>query len=84
MQSTSDENKPKTLNSSSTIVEITAYRAGCIFNEGTLVLLIVMNSLGINCGSTVYRHADKTDSDRITVVIKYVDEIIRESRMQHR
>lgn len=38
------------MNGGCTIAEISAYVVACVFDESTLVLLMFMNALVINCG----------------------------------
>ncbi|XP_044586088.1 uncharacterized protein LOC123266122 [Cotesia glomerata] len=75
---------PKTVNTSSTIVQIAAYIATCIFNEGTNPLLMIMDTLGLNCGSNSHRYAEKLDAARVQVADQRANDNTREGRMLHR
>lgn len=74
----------KNCNSSSNILNIGAYIAACAFNEGTRSLLMIANSLGMNCGPNAHRYADKIDAECIRLVNKRAEENTRGDRMQRR
>ncbi|XP_044585305.1 uncharacterized protein LOC123265584 [Cotesia glomerata] len=75
---------PKTVNTSSTIVQIAAYIATCIFNEGTNSLLMIMDTLGLTCGSNSHRYAEKLDAARVKVADQRANDNTREGRMLRR
>ncbi|XP_044581671.1 uncharacterized protein LOC123263182 [Cotesia glomerata] len=75
---------PKTVNTSSTIAQIAAYIATYIFNEGTNSLLMIMDTLGLNCGSNSHRYAEKLDAARVKVADQRVNDNTREGRMLRR
>lgn len=56
---------PKIYHSGSNIVEIAAYIAICIFNEGTSSLLKIFEAMGVNCGPNIHLYAAKKDEERI-------------------
>ncbi|XP_074098281.1 uncharacterized protein LOC141526972 [Cotesia typhae] len=75
---------PKTVNTSYTIVQIAAYVAMCIFNEGINSLLVLMNTLGLNCGPNSHRYAERMDAARMKVADKRANDNTREGRLQRR
>ncbi|XP_044579116.1 uncharacterized protein LOC123261532 [Cotesia glomerata] len=75
---------PKTVNTSSTIVQIAAYIATCIFNECTNSLLMIMDTLGLNCGSNSHRYAEKLDAARVKVADQRANDNTRKGRMLRR
>lgn len=56
---------PKHLNCGSKIIEIAAYLAGGMFNEGYVFILKVMNDLQVEIGPSCKQFADMYDSNRI-------------------
>lgn len=75
---------PKTINTSLTIVQLAAYIATSVFNVGMNSLLIIMNTLGLNCGPNSHRYAEKTDAVRVKVADKRANDNTREGRMRRR
>ncbi|CAD6227329.1 GSCOCG00011984001-RA-CDS, partial [Cotesia congregata] len=75
---------PKTLWRSSTVVEIAAYVAACLVNEGSHSLLLIMNSLRIDCGSNSHRYTENRNSERIDLANRRANEDTREGRMHQR
>ncbi|XP_074096699.1 uncharacterized protein LOC141525900 isoform X1 [Cotesia typhae] len=75
---------PKTVNTSYTIVQIAAYVAMCIFNEGINSLLVLMNTLGLNCGPNSHRYVERMDAARMKVADKRANDNTREGRLQRR
>ncbi|XP_074111938.1 uncharacterized protein LOC141535740 [Cotesia typhae] len=57
---------PKHLHSGLKVVEISAYIAAGIFNEGYTSILRIMNLLNLNIGTYAKIFADSTDEERIT------------------
>ncbi|XP_052758504.1 uncharacterized protein LOC128202373 [Galleria mellonella] len=57
---------PKHLHSGLKVVEISAYIAAGIFNEGYTSVLRIMNLLNLNIGTYAKIFADSTDEERIT------------------
>lgn len=55
----------KHLNSGLKIVEIAAYLAACLFNEGSSSILSIMNELNIVVGNRSYNFAQEVDNRRI-------------------
>ncbi|XP_074103345.1 uncharacterized protein LOC141530232 [Cotesia typhae] len=67
-----------------TIVQIAAYVAMCIFNEGINSLLVLMNTLELNCGPNSHRYAERMDAARMKVADKRANDNTREGRLQRR
>lgn len=57
---------PKHLSETSVIVEIAAYVAASVFNEGSFALLTFMQDMGISSGSSAHDWARSTDSIRVS------------------
>ena len=57
---------PKHLHSGLKIVEVAAYLAACIFNEGSSTILMVMDELGIVVGNRSFSFAREIDDRRIS------------------
>ena len=57
---------PKHLQSGLKIIEVAAYLAACIFNEGSSSILMVMNELGIKVGSRCSSYAEEIDNRRVS------------------
>ena len=55
----------KSVSGTSTTVEIAAYVAACVFNEGSSVFLTFMAEMGITSGPSAYQWANATDNLRI-------------------
>ncbi|XP_068987314.1 uncharacterized protein [Bombus flavifrons] len=60
------EISPKHSSEASVIVEIAAYVAASVFNEGPFALLTFMQDMGISSGSSAHDWARSTDSIRIS------------------
>ncbi|XP_044580501.1 uncharacterized protein LOC123262383 [Cotesia glomerata] len=57
---------PKHLHSGLKTIEIAAYLAACLFNEGSSSILLVMNELGLIFRNNSFNHAQQSDSQRVT------------------
>ena len=56
---------PKHNFTSGPIVEIAAWIAACLFNEGSTILLNILESMGVNCGANAYNYTVIRDKERI-------------------
>lgn len=75
---------PKVLPAGSKTVEMAAYIAAGIFNEGTAALLYYMNAMGVSLGSNAHSYTDKEDAQRIKISDLRSHESTREGRMARR
>lgn len=75
---------PKIVNSGYIIVELAAYIAAALFNEGNVSLLYMMNALGLSIGPNAHSYVEKEDADRVTTSDRRAHEQTREARMAHR
>lgn len=75
---------PKVLPAGSKTVEMAAYIAAGIFNEGTAALLYYMNAMGVSLGSNAHSYRDKEDAQRIKISDLRSHESTREGRMARR
>lgn len=75
---------PKVAPSGSKTVEIAAYIAAGIFNEGTTSLLYYMNAMGIPLGPNAHSYAEREDAQRVTISNRRSHESTREGRMVRR
>jgi len=75
---------PKIIPCGSKIVEMAAYIAAGIFNEGTASLLYYMKALGLSLGPNAHSFAEKEDAQRITISDRRAHESTREGRMVRR
>ncbi|XP_066583306.1 LOW QUALITY PROTEIN: uncharacterized protein [Prorops nasuta] len=75
---------PKTITSSSVIVEIAAFVGMTLFNEGMNGLLVIMNSIGITCGVNAHYYAQKEENERIALSNQRAEESTREARILRR
>lgn len=60
------------------------YRRNCCSCEGTIVFVIVINALGINCRTNTQQCGEKIDSERVKVADKRINENTRERRMRRK
>lgn len=75
---------PKIIPCGSTIVEIAAYLAAGIFNEGKRSLLYFMNALGLSLGPNIHAYVEKEDAERISISDARAQGSTREGRMSRR
>lgn len=75
---------PKVIPCGSLIVEIAAYTASAMFNEGHTVLLKFFEALGISCGRNMHSYIRQEDKSRIEIAERRVHENTREARMLRR
>lgn len=75
---------PKIMTSGAIVVNIAAYIAAGMFNEGAKSLLFFMNAIGVNCGHNAHSYVKKIDEARIAVAEKRAAESTREGRMKRR
>jgi len=74
---------PKHLSGISVIVEIAAYVAACVFNEGSFALLTFMQDMGIS-GPSAHEWARSTDSMRISRAEQEAEKQTKEGRIRRR
>lgn len=70
---------PKHLSGTSVIVEIAAYVAASVFNEGSLALLTFMQHMGISSASSAHDWARSTDSIRISRHCRKLNNILNKA-----
>ena len=58
---------PKIVSSGAIVVNLAAYIAVGLFNEGSKSLLFYLNSIGVSCGHNAHEYADKIDEARIAL-----------------
>ncbi|XP_077256710.1 uncharacterized protein LOC143894395, partial [Temnothorax americanus] len=75
---------PKIIPAGSRIVEMAAYIAAGIFNEGTAALLYYMHAIGLLLGPNAHSYAEKEDAERVTIADRRAQENTREGRMVRR
>ncbi|XP_025261971.1 uncharacterized protein LOC105256709 [Camponotus floridanus] len=75
---------PKHLSGTSVIVEIAAYVAACVFNEGSFALLTFMQDMGISSGPSAHDWARSTDSMRISRAEQEAEKQTKEGRIRRR
>lgn len=75
---------PKIIPSDFYIVEMAAFIASCIFNEGSKSLLYIMDALGIYLGPNSHLYAEKEDATRISITEKRARENTRKGGMLQR
>lgn len=73
----------KLLNSGAFIVQLSAYIATCVFNEGTSVLLQIMQAMAINTGPYAHQYAALEDKTRIRIAELRAQEATRDARIEH-
>lgn len=56
---------PKHLHSGLKTIEIAAYLAACLFNEGSSSILLIMNELDLIVGQSSFNYAQEHDSQRV-------------------
>ena len=74
----------KSVSGTSTTVEIAAYVAACVFNEGSSAFLTFMAEMGIISGPSAHQWANATDNFRINRADEKAALEIKEGRMQRR
>lgn len=75
---------PKHLHCGRKIIEIAAYIAAGIFNEGYLSVLNIMSDLEIVIGTTCRDYTDKINNSRTTSQNRRSKSIIREQKNIHK
>ncbi|XP_046737741.1 uncharacterized protein LOC124406385 [Diprion similis] len=75
---------PKIVSSGAVVVNLAAYIAAGLFNEGSKSLLFYLNSIGVSCGRNAHEYADKMDEARIALAERRAAESTREGRMLRR
>lgn len=75
---------PKIIPSGLISVETAAYISACVFNEGSITLLKIMEVMGVHSGKNAHEFMKKEDKDRITIAEHRVQETTREARMRRR
>lgn len=66
------------------VLEIATYTAACIFNEGFLLVLKIMEVIGVTIGQTARDYADTVDNARILRAEKTVEANCKEARTSRR
>lgn len=67
----------------SACLSIAVYIAACVFNEGSGVLLKMLQFIGVSCPN-VHKYAEKEDTARIKISDRRVQENTLEGRMRRR
>jgi len=75
---------PKIVSSGAIIVNLAAYIAAGLFNEGSNSLLYFLNTIGISCGHNAHTYVERTDEARISLAEKRAAESTREGRLMRR
>ncbi|XP_015179220.1 PREDICTED: uncharacterized protein LOC107067854 isoform X1 [Polistes dominula] len=75
---------PKIVPCGSKIVEIAAYIAAGMVNEGTKSLLYFMSALGLSLGTAAHAYVDKEDAERVMISNARAHGSTREGRMARR
>ena len=75
---------PKIIPSGMTTVELTAYIAACVFNEGSIALLQIMQVMGVHTGPNAHAYVNKEDQARVTIAERRAQATTREARMRRR
>lgn len=75
---------PKHLPGSSVPVQIAAYTSACMFNEGNITLLKILEALGVQCGRNSHAYVTKQDESRITIAEQRAQAATKEGRMARR
>jgi len=75
---------PKHIFSGRKILEIAAYTAACVFNEGFCTLLNIMQVMGVTIGPTAMQLAQKQDAHRIDQANRRSNDVSKESRIARR
>ncbi|KYQ51956.1 hypothetical protein ALC60_08934, partial [Trachymyrmex zeteki] len=75
---------PKIVSSGTIIVNLSAYIAAGLFNEGSKSLLFFLNSIGVNYGHNAHAYVEKTDRARILQAEKRAAESTHEGRLKKR
>jgi len=75
---------PKHLSGTSVTVEIAAYVAACVFNEGSFGLLQIMQDMEISSGPSAHAWARSTDSIRIDRAEQEAERRTKEGRILRR
>ena len=66
------------------IVEMAAYIAAGVFNEGTASLLYYISAIGLSVGPNAYLYAQKEDAQCVMISDRRAQESTREGRMIRR
>ena len=82
-EETTKQNNLK-VSGTSTTVEIAAYVAACVFNEGSSAFLTFMAEMGITSGPSAHQWANATDNLRINRADEKAALETKEGRMQRR
>ena len=72
---------PKIMSSGAITVELAAYIAAALFNEGSHSLLFFLKSIGVNLDHNAHTYAEKTDAARILLADKRAAERTRDGRL---
>jgi len=75
---------PKVMHSGAKIVQIAACIATCIYNEGALSLLQIMQAMDIAVGPNAHRYVAEEDSRRTMKAERTAQEMTKEARLRHR
>jgi len=75
---------PKIVSSGAIIVNLAAYIAAGLFNEGSNSLLYFLNAIGVSCGHNAHTYVERTDEARISLAEKRAAESTRDGRLMRR
>jgi len=65
-------------------VQIAAYAAACIFNEGNVAILKMLETLGVSCGHHAHAYIAKADEQRISIAEQRALNTSKEERIARR
>jgi len=75
---------PKIIPSGSITVELAAYIAACVFNEGSITLLQMLQSMGVNSGPNTHQYVTIQDANRTELANCRAEQNTREERIRRR
>jgi len=75
---------PKIIPSGSITVELAAYIAACVFNEGSITLLQMLQSMGVSSGPNAHQYVTIQDANRTELANCRAQQSTREERIRRR
>lgn len=75
---------PKHLHCGMQVIEISAFIAACLFNEGRATLLRIMDAMEMSVGSEACRYSATADAERVTSAERRISLETRNARLAHR
>lgn len=75
---------PKHLPGGVVPVQIAAYASACLFNEGNISILKILETLGVPCGPNAHAYISQEDESRVTLAEQQAQAATREGRMARR